>query len=76
MNGDIWKGTTVGNGLNVLLPGQYIKSYSKDGSFLYSSGTSMAAAYTEVLLLSFLKNILLIINPQSLKNMGKNQKFR
>lgn len=45
MNGDIWKGTTVGNGLNVLLPGQYIKSYSKDGSFLYSSGTSMAAAY-------------------------------
>ncbi|AKC66099.1 MULTISPECIES: S8 family serine peptidase [Bacillus] len=45
MNGDIWKGTTVGNGLNVLLPGHYIKSYSKDGSFLYSSGTSMAAAY-------------------------------
>ncbi|MEH7899709.1 S8 family serine peptidase, partial [Bacillus pumilus] len=36
---------TVGNGLNVLLTGHYIKSYSKDGSFLYSSGTSMAAAY-------------------------------
>ncbi|QQX15216.1 hypothetical protein JKL50_03615 [Bacillus altitudinis] len=29
MNGDIWKGRTVGNGLNVLLPGHYKKLFKR-----------------------------------------------
>ncbi|MED4588508.1 MULTISPECIES: S8 family serine peptidase [Priestia] len=43
--GEIWKGTTQGDGLDVLLPGQFINSYSTTGENLVSSGTSMASAY-------------------------------
>ncbi len=44
-NGAIWKGTTNGEELDFLLPGQEISSYSLDGNFLIASGTSMASAY-------------------------------
>ncbi|MBU7592796.1 S8 family serine peptidase [Metabacillus halosaccharovorans] len=41
----IWKGTTLGEELDYLLPGQYINSYSLTGDNLVSSGTSMSSAY-------------------------------
>ena len=47
---EIWKGTTKGEGLDVLLPGQFISSYSITGDKLISSGTSMASAYMAGLL--------------------------
>lgn len=48
--GEIWKGTTKGEGLDFLLPGQFISSYSITGDKLVSSGTSMASAYMAGLL--------------------------
>ncbi|MDV2686790.1 S8 family serine peptidase [Alkalihalophilus lindianensis] len=44
-NNEIWKGTTLGEELDYLLPGQYINSHSINGDYLISSGTSMASAY-------------------------------
>lgn len=42
---DIWIGTTLGEGLDVLLPGQEIRSLSLNDGLMIASGTSMASAY-------------------------------
>lgn len=42
---DIWHGTTTGKGLDILLPGQDIRSLSMSQGYLNASGTSMASAY-------------------------------
>lgn len=44
-DGEIWKGSTLGEEVDILLPGQKIKILSLNGDPLVSSGTSMAAAY-------------------------------
>ena len=44
-DGEVWKGSTLGEEVDILLPGQAIKSLSLSGDPLVSSGTSMASAY-------------------------------
>lgn len=61
--GNVWRGTTVNKGLDVLLPGQYINGYSVDGDNFISSGTSMASAYMTGLMA-------LLIEKDSLDNNG------
>ncbi|MGD6777962.1 S8 family serine peptidase [Sutcliffiella horikoshii] len=53
--GDIWKGTTMGEELDFLLPGQHINSYSLSGDFLLSSGTSISSAYMAGVLALYLE---------------------
>lgn len=47
---DVWIGTTLGEELDYLLPGQYINSYAINNDYLVSSGTSMSSAYMAGLL--------------------------
>lgn len=54
-DGFIWNGTTTGEELDYLLPGQDILSYSLDGNFLIASGTSMASAYMAGILALFIE---------------------
>lgn len=43
--GELWEGTTVGEGLNFIMPGQFIRSNGLNGDYIISSGTSMASAF-------------------------------
>ncbi|QFT90778.1 Minor extracellular protease Epr precursor [Bacillus sp. THAF10] len=54
--GEVWKGTTLGEEMDVLLPGQYINSYSLSGGSFVSSGTSIASAYMAGVLALYLEN--------------------
>jgi subtilisin family serine protease len=72
----IWKGTTLGEELDYLLPGQYINSYSLKGDSLISSGTSMAAAYMTGILALYIekhRNSTIHFNSSILSN---NTQFR
>ncbi|WP_253291280.1 S8 family serine peptidase [Virgibacillus proomii] len=55
-NGEIWSGTTLGQGLDILLPGQRVKSLSLEGETLLASGTSMASAYMAGFLALYLEH--------------------
>jgi len=56
-DGDIWRGTTLGRGVDILLPGQFIKSVSLKGEPLISSGTSMASAYMAGMLALYIEKL-------------------
>ncbi|MCA1060306.1 S8 family serine peptidase [Rossellomorea aquimaris] len=74
----VWKGTTLGEELDYLLPGQYINSYSTTGDSLISSGTSMASAYMAGILALYVekhRNVNINFNRSILSKDNKYRKI-